>query len=107
MEKSPGTKLEETEKLAQTAKDKGCKTMVGFNRRFCPLVRKAKEMVEKKEQIIQSLVSFTNQLFPTMILFAISYTWLIFSGTYVGSLRGYSAKSLSSMEIRTIALTQL
>ncbi|MBA7479021.1 hypothetical protein ES707_14452 [subsurface metagenome] len=31
MEKPPGTKLEDTEKLAQAAKDKGCKTMIGFN----------------------------------------------------------------------------
>ncbi len=58
IEKPPGTKLEETEKLAQAAKDKRCKTMVGFNRRFCPLVRKAKEMVEKRGQIVQCLVSF-------------------------------------------------
>ena len=58
IEKPPGMKLEETEKLARAAKNKGCKTMVGFNRRFCPLVRKAKEMVEKRGQIVQALVNF-------------------------------------------------
>jgi len=58
IEKPPGTKLEETEKLAEIAKDKGCKVIVGFNRRFCPLIRKAKEIVEERGKIVQVLVNF-------------------------------------------------
>jgi len=62
IEKPPGTNLEETKKLARLAKKKGCKTMVGFNRRFCPLIRKAKEMVERKGQIVQALATFHKKV---------------------------------------------
>lgn len=47
IEKPPGITSPETEKMAETAKKYGCKSMVGFNRRFIPIFRRAKAIVEE------------------------------------------------------------
>ena len=45
VEKSPGTNASETEAMAEAAARNGCLNMVGFNRRFSPVVTKAREML--------------------------------------------------------------
>ena len=47
IEKPPGITAYQTESLAYYAEKYGCKTMVGFNRRFIPLIRKVRQIVEK------------------------------------------------------------
>jgi len=51
IEKPPGVNVRETRRMAEEAKNHGCKTMVGFNRRFIPVFRKAKEIVEERGNI--------------------------------------------------------
>jgi len=47
IEKPPGVTVEETKSMAKAAEESGCKTMVGFNRRFAPyLVRALGRAVE-------------------------------------------------------------
>lgn len=58
IEKPPGVTLHQIKSMALLAEKKDCKTMVGFNRRFIPLLRQVKEMVEGKGQIIQAVSTF-------------------------------------------------
>ncbi len=58
VEKPPGVTAYQTRSLALLAKRRGCRTMVGFNRRFIPLVRKARRLVEKHGPIIQCVSTF-------------------------------------------------
>ncbi|MFQ6042130.1 MAG: Gfo/Idh/MocA family protein [Candidatus Poribacteria bacterium] len=58
IEKPPGVTLHQVKSMALLAEKKGCKTMVGFNRRFIPLMRQVKEMVEEKGRIIQCVSTF-------------------------------------------------
>jgi len=51
VEKPPGVSLEETEEMAEAAYKNSCKTMVGFNRRFTPVIREARRIVEENGQI--------------------------------------------------------
>lgn len=45
MEKPPGVSLEETKKMALVAEKNDCKTMVGFNRRFMPVMTEARRIL--------------------------------------------------------------
>lgn len=58
MEKPPGMSLEETEEMAKVAKENNCKTMVGFNRRFAPVTREAKKIIERNGSITQCMVEY-------------------------------------------------
>ena len=58
IEKPPGVTLHQTKEMARAAEENGCKTMVGFNRRFIPLLRQVKEMVEARGPIIQCMSTF-------------------------------------------------
>jgi len=58
IEKPPGVMKEQTKNMALLAERNGCLTMVGFNRRFIPLMRKAKEIVEEGGPIIQTVSTF-------------------------------------------------
>lgn len=58
IEKPPGVTANQTRSLAWFAKKKGCITMVGFNRRFIPLIRKAKNLVTKYGSINQCVSTF-------------------------------------------------
>lgn len=58
IEKPPGVTLHQTKTMALVAEKNDCKTMVAFNRRFIPLMRKVKEIVEKKGPIIQCMSTF-------------------------------------------------
>jgi len=62
VEKPPGVTTNQTKSLAWSADKYDCKTMVGFNRRFIPLLRKAKEIVEERERMNQCVSVFYKNL---------------------------------------------
>jgi len=62
IEKPPGITYEQTKNMALTAEKYGCKTMVGFNRRFIPLMRKVKALVEGRGPIIQCMATFYKNM---------------------------------------------
>lgn len=58
IEKPPGVTPEQTRNMALTAEKNNCLTMVGFNRRFIPLMVKVREMVEERGPILQCAATF-------------------------------------------------
>jgi len=58
IEKPPGVTSEQTRNMALTAEKNHCLTMVGFNRRFIPLMVKVKEMVQERGPILQCAATF-------------------------------------------------
>lgn len=58
IEKPPGITLHQTKEMALAAEKHDCKTMVGFNRRFIPLMQKVKAIVEENGPIIQCMSTF-------------------------------------------------
>jgi predicted dehydrogenase len=58
IEKPPGVTLHQTREMALAAEKHDCKTMVGFNRRFIPLMQKVKAIVEENGPIIQCMSTF-------------------------------------------------
>lgn len=58
IEKPPGVTLHQTREMARAAEKNGCKTMVGFNRRFIPLLQQVKTIVEERGPIIQGMSTF-------------------------------------------------
>ncbi|MEM4462387.1 MAG: Gfo/Idh/MocA family oxidoreductase [Candidatus Bathyarchaeia archaeon] len=58
IEKPPGVSSSETRMMAKAARKYGCKSMVGFNRRFIPVFRKAKSIVEEYGRITHCLAVF-------------------------------------------------
>jgi len=58
IEKPPGVTLHQTKEMARAAERNGCKTMVGFNRRFIPLLQRVKTIVEARGPIIQGMSTF-------------------------------------------------
>ncbi|MFH1762373.1 MAG: Gfo/Idh/MocA family oxidoreductase [bacterium] len=58
LEKPPGVKLEETQRMAALAKKKGIKTLIGFNRRYSPVIRKAMEKIKSQGNVSSCLAEF-------------------------------------------------
>jgi virulence factor len=58
IEKPPGVTAEQTRNMSLTAEKNGCLTMVGFNRRFIPLMVEVKKIVEGRGQILQCAATF-------------------------------------------------
>lgn len=58
IEKPPGVTAEQTRNMALTAERNGCLTMVGFNRRFIPLMVEVKKIVEERGPILQCAATF-------------------------------------------------
>jgi predicted dehydrogenase len=58
IEKPPGVTAEQTRNMALTAEKNDCLTMVGFNRRFIPLMVEVKRIVEERGQILQCAATF-------------------------------------------------
>ena len=58
IEKPPGITLHQTKEMALAAEKNACKTMVGFNRRYIPLMQKVKAVVEENGPIIQCMSTF-------------------------------------------------
>ncbi|MEM3792864.1 MAG: Gfo/Idh/MocA family oxidoreductase [Candidatus Bathyarchaeia archaeon] len=62
IEKPPGVSVEDAEKMAEVAEKSGCKTMVGFNRRFIPVFREAKRIVEENGSITHCTAVFHKNM---------------------------------------------
>lgn len=58
MEKPPGTSVAEAQEMADAARTHNRIAMVGFNRRFAPVVVEAKKLVDERGPITQCLVAF-------------------------------------------------
>ncbi|MGB9595301.1 MAG: Gfo/Idh/MocA family protein [Candidatus Poribacteria bacterium] len=58
IEKPPGVTAEQTRNMALTAEKNHCLTMVGFNRRFIPLLVEAKRLVLERGEMIQCVATF-------------------------------------------------
>ncbi|MCM8771731.1 MAG: Gfo/Idh/MocA family oxidoreductase [Candidatus Omnitrophica bacterium] len=69
IEKPPGITLYQIKNLANLAVKNGCKSMVGFNRRFIPLIKKVREIVEKNGPIIQIVSTFYKNMFPNFLYY--------------------------------------
>ena len=62
LEKPPGLNASETIALRDAVKKGGVKAMVGLNRRFHPMIVKAKEMVEERGPIVQLVGEFHKSM---------------------------------------------
>lgn len=60
VEKPPGTSVEETRKMADEAAENGCRTMVGFNRRFIPVANEAKRIAEEAGMITHCVATYNK-----------------------------------------------
>lgn len=60
VEKPLGVNSVQARSLARLAEKKECQTMVGFQRRFCPLLIESKKRVEERGQILQCLARFVK-----------------------------------------------
>ncbi len=59
IEKPPGVTADQTRQMAHCAEANGCITLVGFNRRYIPLMRKCRDMVrDHGGPVTQALSSF-------------------------------------------------
>lgn len=58
IEKPPGITSWQTESMARIAERNGCKTMVGFNRRFIPIMRKVRDIVEERGPLSLCVATF-------------------------------------------------
>ncbi|MAE19648.1 dehydrogenase [Candidatus Poribacteria bacterium] len=58
IEKPPGLTTHQVREMANLAEENSCLTMVGFNRRFIPLLRHVKSIVEAEGPIIQCMSVF-------------------------------------------------
>lgn len=62
LEKPPGVTLGQTRSLAHLAERHGTLTMVGFNRRFIPLLVECRRRVEERGPIIQIVATFYKHM---------------------------------------------
>lgn len=62
LEKPPGMSLEETVNLRDTALKSGAKGMVGWNRRFHPIIVQAKQMVRERGPVTQLVGEFHKSI---------------------------------------------
>jgi len=62
LEKPPGITLGQTRSLAHLAQEHGVLTMVGFNRRFIPLLLECRRQVEERGPIIQAAATFYKHM---------------------------------------------
>ena len=63
IEKPPGVTKEQTKQLANWAEKKACLTMVGFQRRFAPVMAEAKKRITDRGEILQCQANFfKNQI---------------------------------------------
>ena len=63
IEKPPGITTEQTKNMARLAEKNNCLTMVGFQRRFCPVIVEARKKVEERGPIIQCVARFMKNYF--------------------------------------------
>ena len=58
IEKPPGITSYQTESMARLAGEKACLTMVGFNRRFIPLMQRVRAMAERRGDVVHAVATF-------------------------------------------------
>ena len=63
IEKPPGITTEQTKNMARAAEKNNCLTMVGFQRRFSPVIVEARKKVEERGSIIQCAARFMKNYF--------------------------------------------
>jgi virulence factor len=63
IEKPPGVTAEQTRQMALAAEKSGVLAMVGFNRRYIPLLTKCKEMVLERGDMLQCVSTFYKHHF--------------------------------------------
>ncbi len=63
IEKPPGITTEQTKNMARLAEKNHCLTMVGFQRRFSPVIVEARKKVEERGSIIQCAARFMKNYF--------------------------------------------
>ncbi|HIE52310.1 MAG TPA: Gfo/Idh/MocA family oxidoreductase [Armatimonadetes bacterium] len=63
IEKPPGVTSEQTRQMARWAERHHCLSMVGFNRRFIPMLTKAKAEVEARGPLVQGVATFYKHYF--------------------------------------------
>jgi len=63
IEKPPGITTEQTKNMARLAEKNKCLTMVGFQRRFCPVIVEARKRVEERGPLIQCAARFMKNYF--------------------------------------------
>jgi predicted dehydrogenase len=62
VEKPPGVTSFQTRRMARLAQANDCLTMVGFNRRYIPLMAKVKEMAEERGPIVHGVATFYKNM---------------------------------------------
>ena len=62
IEKPPGVTSRQLERWVDLAAENGCKTMVGFNRRFAPLMVEAKRIVEESGPVTLCVAHYSKNL---------------------------------------------
>lgn len=62
LEKPPGMTVAETRQLRDTAAESGAIVMVGWNRRFHPIIVKARELIEARGPIVQIVAEFHKSM---------------------------------------------
>jgi predicted dehydrogenase len=62
IEKPPGVTSFQTGRLAKLAQANGCLTMVGFNRRYIPLMEKVKGMADERGPIVHGVAIFYKNM---------------------------------------------
>ncbi|MGQ9730915.1 MAG: Gfo/Idh/MocA family protein [Candidatus Zipacnadales bacterium] len=63
IEKPPGVTTEQTRQMALTAKRNGVLAMVGFNRRYIPLLVKCRELVRERGEMLHCVATFYKHHF--------------------------------------------
>jgi len=58
IEKPPGVTTQQTKQMANLAEKKGVLTMVGFQRRFAPLIVESKKRIEERGEVIMTQTNF-------------------------------------------------
>jgi predicted dehydrogenase len=62
IEKPPGVTSFQARRLANLAQKNGCLTMVGFNRRYIPLLVRVKEMADERGPIVHGVATFYKNM---------------------------------------------
>ncbi|HEX9015242.1 MAG TPA: Gfo/Idh/MocA family oxidoreductase [Chloroflexota bacterium] len=65
LEKPPGVTLAACERMAEAAAARGVKTMVGFNRRFAPVVEESRRRVAESGGVSQMMAEFHKDMLTT------------------------------------------
>ena len=111
MEKPPGMSVAETTALRDAAARTGAKSMVGWNRRFHPIIVKAREMVEARGAVTQLVGEFHKSVtgfiksgrFPEHLMDNLFLETPIHALDIVRAMAGAEVEEVHSVVRRTIS----